>query len=369
MPTRYYTKEEIEKVKEGYKNNKTPTELSKEMNRSAHSIRNKAYKMGITNNTKFTKKEIKKIKLTYENANFKDELNLDHLAEELNRPKTNICRKARQLGLTNGTKKYSPNWKERKELSSKDEIYKHFWWLKLNYIEMDKPVEKIAEKVCVGNDCINKWIRFYGLREEKINKLGYSTKTNDSGLYTGVNKKKFHCANCGKEIKRYSCKVKGKNIFCSYHCKGVYSVKHNKGSIYSDAKGGKREDLNGQYFRSAWEANYARYLNFVGEKWEYEPKEFEFEEIKRGTRFYTPDFYLPNKDQYVEIKGWFRRKDKTKLKRFKKYYPEEFKKLILVIDRKFKGKQAIIANEIGINNIESYSEIENKVGDLIENWE
>ena len=87
-------------------------------------------------------------------------------------------------------------------------------------------------------------------------------------------------------------------------------------------KGGKRKDLGNTYFRSAWEANYARYLNFAKIKWEYEPKTFWFDGIKRGSRSYTPDFYLPEEDRYVEIKGWMDKKSRTKLKRMAKYYPD-----------------------------------------------
>ena len=64
------------------------------------------------------------------------------------------------------------------------------------------------------------------------------------------------------------------------------------------AKGGYREDLK-QYFRSRWEANMGRYYNFVGVKWIYEQQEFEFYKIKRGSRFYKPDFYLPEQDRFI----------------------------------------------------------------------
>lgn len=103
-----------------------------------------------------------------------------------------------------------------------------------------------------------------------------------------------------------------------------------QGNQITGGKGGKRPDLNGQYFRSRYEANYARYLNFLitnGEpiaKWEYEPDTFEFGKIKRGTRFYTPDFKLYFKDghiEYHEIKGWDYPRGRTARKRFAKYYP------------------------------------------------
>ena len=103
----------------------------------------------------------------------------------------------------------------------------------------------------------------------------------------------------------------------------------------SNAKGGKRADI-GIFVRSAWEANYARYLNWLVahsqiKSWEYEPDVFYFENIKRGTRSYLPDFKVENNDgtiEYHEVKGWMDATSKTKLKRMKKYYPDV--KIVLV---------------------------------------
>lgn len=98
-----------------------------------------------------------------------------------------------------------------------------------------------------------------------------------------------------------------------------------------DTKAGWRE-IGGQrcYFRSRWEANYARYLEWLivqGHvvKWEHEPKTFWFENIKRGVRSYLPDFRVELPGGYVEyheVKGWMDGKSKTKLKRMAKYYPD-----------------------------------------------
>lgn len=102
------------------------------------------------------------------------------------------------------------------------------------------------------------------------------------------------------------------------------------------AKGGFRKDL-GIFVRSKMEANVARFYNYLGLRWEYEPQEFEFHEIKRGQRYYKPDFKLYDINAcWVEVKGnYLRTQDKTKLRRFKKYYPEEFKKLRFVIPDKY----------------------------------
>ncbi len=96
------------------------------------------------------------------------------------------------------------------------------------------------------------------------------------------------------------------------------------------AKGGYRADLGRIYFRSGWEANYARYLNLLikfgaVEKWDFEPETFWFAGIKRGAVSYKPDFRIKYKGdavlEYVEIKGYVIPKDRTKWKRMKKYHP------------------------------------------------
>lgn len=79
-------------------------------------------------------------------------------------------------------------------------------------------------------------------------------------------------------------------------------VKHNLEFGYTGGRGhgkfGIREDLN-QIFRSTWEANYARYLNSCGIEWVFEKYWFD---TPYGT--YRPDFYLPQFDMYIEVKGW-----------------------------------------------------------------
>ena len=85
------------------------------------------------------------------------------------------------------------------------------------------------------------------------------------------------------------------------------------------------------YFRSMWEANYARYLEWLRENgeiegWEYEPETFWFEKIRRGVRSYKPDFRVrENNGKHVwhEVKGWMDDRSRTALKRMAKYYPDE----------------------------------------------
>ncbi len=113
--------------------------------------------------------------------------------------------------------------------------------------------------------------------------------------------------------------------------KGNYDRKHGSWSSAWRTIGGKTK-----FFRSSWEANYARYLEYLKTEgqileWEHEPETFWFLNILRGARSYLPDFKVTNLDcshYWVEVKGWMDSRSKTKIKRFAKYYPLE--KLVLI---------------------------------------
>lgn len=95
-------------------------------------------------------------------------------------------------------------------------------------------------------------------------------------------------------------------------------------------KAGWRE-IGGQraYFRSRWEANYARYLELLRasgdiKSWEHEPETFWFDGVRRGAVSYLPDFKVIDCDDsvsYHEVKGWMDDRSATKLKRMKRYHP------------------------------------------------
>ena len=123
--------------------------------------------------------------------------------------------------------------------------------------------------------------------------------------------------------------------------------------IYSNCRRGRRADLDNMFFRSAWEANYARYLKWMKTRseildWKYEPDTFWFEKIRRGVRSYTPDFKIwedaPTAPYYKEIKGWMDKKSVTKLKRMQKYYPEI--RVDLVNEREYRQIETSLARII-----------------------
>lgn len=98
---------------------------------------------------------------------------------------------------------------------------------------------------------------------------------------------------------------------------------------------------NKYYFRSLLEAAYARRLEMLKNSnlildWEHEPHTFYFQDIRRGCTNYRPDFRVIKMDgthYWVEVKGYWDPKSLTKVKRFKKYFPDE--KLILVDKKTF----------------------------------
>lgn len=82
--------------------------------------------------------------------------------------------------------------------------------------------------------------------------------------------------------------------------------RHGKGSYYNGII----------WMRSSYEVAYALYLDEHKIKWIYEPPPFEL-----GDTSYIPDFYLPEYDIYIEIKGYMRKDAEYKLKLFKETYP------------------------------------------------
>jgi len=93
---------------------------------------------------------------------------------------------------------------------------------------------------------------------------------------------------------------------------------------HGNSKGGKRDDLGGVYFRSTWEANYARILNLLMDRyivadWEFEPDIFDL-----GDERYIPDFKVENMHGdivYHEVKGYMDATSKRKLRKMAKQYP------------------------------------------------
>jgi predicted transcriptional regulator len=281
-------------------------EIAEHLNKTEGAVRNKCWRLGLVNKENFwTEEEIKSLEIAYKQAGESGVINLTEIADKMNRDKSNVCRKAKELGLTTNknrikkeskktrSPKYSSNEARKKAISES---------LKKWHKEHEHPKGMLGKHHS----------------KEYCNELSRRIK----GDWERMTPEKL------EQRRLKSLKTKTEN--------GTLNSAMNRENPYSRARGGKREDLNNIYFRSSWEANMARYYNFVGIEWEFEPKTFVFTNITRGSVSYTPDFYLPKEDRWVEVKGWMDSKSKTKLKRFQKQYPDEYAKLEIITGKEYK---------------------------------
>ena len=74
-----------------------------------------------------------------------------------------------------------------------------------------------------------------------------------------------------------------------------------------------RLEYNGVILNGSWELMVAKYLDFNNIKWERPSIPFEYI-WENKIHLYYPDFYLPEYDIYLEVKGYERERDKCKWK-------------------------------------------------------
>lgn len=176
---------------------------------------------------------------------------------------------------------------------------------------------------------------------ERISKSLKGRKVWNAGIKT--KSKIVICEFCNKEFETNSARNRK---FCSRECsnahfKIIYSdgrldgkknpnfgngeklkIRHKEG-IYSYRSPKQFTRGNGGYFgeiwmRSSWELLFAKQLSERGIEFIYEPTRLK---LSNG-QWYIPDFYIPNKNLYIEIKGWWTDKAKEKFSRVREEYPE-----------------------------------------------
>lgn len=300
------TKVPDEKILESYSRLKNVWKVGDEVGLCGQTVHQRLTKLGSINRLRILSDEDREIILK-EYQEYADAGKLSELALRLNRDKPYICMKARELGLTNP---------RRKKLYSHEETAKR---VKKYWQENGHPRGMLGKKHT----------------EETKARIGATSAQ-----------------------KWASMSIAERRIFC---------VKRNKASFLSGKlypprlnaswKAAWRE-IGGvkKFYRSRWEANYARYLEWLKRMgnirdWQHEPETFWFDKIRRGSASYLPDFKVTSPNgtvAYHEVKGWMDARSKTKLKRMKKYHPSV---VIVLIEKK------------------EYMEIKRKVSRLIEGWE
>jgi hypothetical protein len=284
---------------ESYNKHKSVWNAAKELGICGQSVYERAVKLGIQQKRNvFTEDDFYFLKEHYNEYLYKGKL--QELADKMGRTKQFICRKAKQIGLTDIKRKKS-------------------------VIEGFKPT-----RVNWGNN----------------HPKGFKNKKHSDKAKDIISQKSRQMYDNMSEDQM---SVKIFRMLKSRAENGNFVPERNKTTWKSGWReiGGKRK-----YYRSRWEANYARYLEFLKQnkqilEWHHEPEVFWFEGIKRGCVSYLPDFKvtdLDNKDSFHEVKGWMDERSKTKLKRMAKYHPSVE---IKVIDSKwFKANNRLLTSII-----------------------
>jgi hypothetical protein len=134
---------------------------------------------------------------------------------------------------------------------------------------------------------------------------------------------------CGNYKNIYAAELKKNGIG-----KGVKScgcLKHElcveKGMILANNHSRCRREfiLNEVKFKSGYEFVFAEYLTSRNIKWEYEPRRFN---LSSGVS-YTPDFFLPEKNEWIEVKGYLLPHSEEKINLLEKEYGIKIKMVYL----------------------------------------
>lgn len=159
------------------------------------------------------------------------------------------------------------------------------------YIKQKLSVNQIAKLLGYGYGTIYKYLKIYGIKKRSISEsLKGRPKSEAHKKKLSEGKKGAKHPNFGKKSKHH-----GKRHW----------VKCPNGETVS--------------MRSTWEAAYARWLDEQKIHWEYEPKTF----ILEDGSAYTPDFYLEQTDEWIEVKGWLTDHNKKQIAAFRKMHPDK----------------------------------------------
>jgi len=137
------------------------------------------------------------------------------------------------------------------------------------------------------------------------------------------------CPICGKSVLRNEVRKRmGIAIYCSMTCRNRARKGRAKPESFRRRMSGKRNPMYGKppvhpspieyrglRLRSSYELRFCVAMDEAGIRYEYEPRRFQM-----ADRTYLPDFFLPDLDLWIEVKGWVRRKHEFLMREFRKEY-------------------------------------------------
>jgi hypothetical protein len=128
------------------------------------------------------------------------------------------------------------------------------------------------------------------------------------------------------------------------HSDATKKILSQKASINNKGGRAKWYEVAGQKVQGTWERNVALKLEELGIEWKKLKTHRDILEYSMDgkVRSYTPDFYLPYYDLFLEVKGYWWGKDKEKMDIVAKTYPN---KKIVVLEKeqyeKFLGGELV----------------------------
>ena len=207
----------------------------------------------------------------------------------------------------------------RKFFINRNELYNY-------YIIKNKSITEIAKiyKCCYGT--IYKWLLNYNIRIKTKRETHLGKKRPDQSKRMSKDGNPMFGTHRPRSVRIKISKART-GVYC-----GRNHPMFGKKSSYkcSYGKGGKYKNT---WMRSSYELKFAKYLDKQGIKWQYEPKAFDL-----GTTTYRPDFYLPTKNIYIEVKGYWTEEAKNKFELFKKIFSNI---KIIVVDKETLQKRGL----------------------------
>lgn len=285
----------------------TRGEIAALLNRSPSAVNTRCWTLGLhAKSNPWTDEEVAKLREVYERATHVRDLRLRQLAQEFGRDEGNLSRKARTLGLV----------RPRPRLPTE--------MLKIRRPRFATPEELSAYRSETSR-------RRIAERGHPRGALGMKHTPEARAKMAAGSRRAW--ADPNSKLNSEEARQRRSDVMYERMREGKML---NGREAYSRCAAGRREDIGNRYFRSAWEANYARYLNLlvrqkVVASWDYECHTFTFDRYKRGTRSYTPDFKVTFPDghhEWHEVKGWMDDASRVRLERMAKFYPEETVKVI-----------------------------------------
>lgn len=258
---------------------------------SGQSVHDRLKKIGVdTSRNVVTAEEIEKIRVFYEHGFECGDGTQKAFSKELGRTSASVCRIAREMGLTNTRRK------------------------------------SCAEYSAANGERVRKRIEEQG---HPRGHLGKKHSAESRALISKNTSKSLLSMTKERRAEINERTIRTRNARGTLYVKRTASWKSGWRTI-----GGKSH-----FFRSRWEANYARYLESLkrSEKivdWMHEPETFWFTGATEGPFSYLPDFLVIEHGGgivYVEVKGWMDDRSIKTIRKMGEYYSRH---TLIVIDSK-----------------------------------